>query len=152
MIFLTKCDNFRQQNGYRYRYWHDILLWTTLELETYSITCLCLILTCLLFHIFPLFLLKWAVTCDFQQCGILTSVDSDQPVQPAFRHRYSKWCSVRSLTLKEYSSDEQRLWSECAYAQADMRSLIWAFAGRTYHIVGNLMHWLKCQSKHYCQS
>ena len=22
------------------------------------------------------------VTCDFQQCGILTSVDSDEPVQP----------------------------------------------------------------------
>ena len=26
----------------------------------------------------------WAVTCDFQQCGILTSVDSDEPVQPPF--------------------------------------------------------------------
>ena len=25
---------------------------------------------------------KRAVTCDFQQCGILTSVDSDKPVQP----------------------------------------------------------------------
>ena len=24
----------------------------------------------------------WAVTCDFQQCGILTSVDPDKPVQP----------------------------------------------------------------------
>ena len=24
-----------------------------------------------------------------------------------------------------------------------MRRLIWGFAGRTYHIVGNLMHWLK---------
>ena len=23
-----------------------------------------------------------------------------------------------------------------------MRKLIWGFAGRTYHIVGNLMHWL----------
>ena len=23
-----------------------------------------------------------------------------------------------------------------------MRRLIWGFAGRTYHIVGNLMHWL----------
>ena len=22
----------------------------------------------------------WAMTCDFQQCGILTSVDSDEPV------------------------------------------------------------------------
>ena len=26
----------------------------------------------------------WAVTCDFQQCGILTSVDSDEHVQPPF--------------------------------------------------------------------
>ena len=24
------------------------------------------------------------MTCDFQQCGILTSVDTDQPVQPPF--------------------------------------------------------------------
>ena len=24
-----------------------------------------------------------------------------------------------------------------------MSRLIWGFAGRTYHIVGNLMHWLK---------
>ena len=24
----------------------------------------------------------WAMTCDFQQGGILTSVDSDEPVQP----------------------------------------------------------------------
>ena len=26
-----------------------------------------------------------------------------------------------------------------------MRRLILGFAGRTYHIVGNLMHWLKCK-------
>ena len=32
----------------------------------------------------------WAVTCDFQQCGILTSVDSDEPVQPPFKLRSSK--------------------------------------------------------------
>ena len=25
--------------------------------------------------------------CDFQQCGILTSVDSDEPVQPPFKLR-----------------------------------------------------------------
>ena len=24
---------------------------------------------------------NWAVTCDFQQCGIFTSLDSDEPVQ-----------------------------------------------------------------------
>ena len=49
---------------------------------------------------------NWAVTCDFQQCGILTSVDSDEPVQPDFKIRKSKWCLASSLTLVEYSSDE----------------------------------------------
>ena len=44
-----------------------------------------------------------------QQCGILTSVDSHEPVQPPFKLMKSKWCSVSSLTLIEYSSDLQRL-------------------------------------------
>ena len=51
------------------------------------------------------FLHKWAVTRDFQQCGILTCVDSDEPVQPPLKLRNSKWCSVSSLTVIEYSSD-----------------------------------------------
>ena len=63
----------------------------------------------------------WAMTCDFQQCGILTSVDSHKPVQPPFKRRNTKWCSVSSLTLIEYSGDKQRLWSDCAYVQADLR-------------------------------
>ena len=46
-----------------------------------------------------------AATCDFQQFGILTSVDSDEPVQPPIKLRNSKWCSVSSLTFVEYSSD-----------------------------------------------
>ena len=46
-----------------------------------------------------------AVKRDFQQCGILTSVDSDEPVQPPFKLRNSKWCPVGSLTINEYSSD-----------------------------------------------
>ena len=28
-----------------------------------------------------------AATCDFQQCGILTSVNSDEPVQPPLKLR-----------------------------------------------------------------
>ena len=67
----------------------------------------------------------WAVACDFQQWGILTSVDSDKHVQPLFKLRTSKRCSISSLTLIEYSSDDQRLWSDCAYAQADLR-LCWS--------------------------
>ena len=47
----------------------------------------------------------WAVGCDFQQCDILTCVDSDQPVQRPDKLRNSKLCSVSSsLTLIEYSS------------------------------------------------
>ena len=34
--------------------------------------------------------LNQSMTCDFQQCGILTSVDSDEPVQPPFKLRNSK--------------------------------------------------------------
>ena len=50
-------------------------------------------------------LIKWATTHDFQQCGILTSIDSDELVQPPFMLRNSKWCSVGSLSLIDYSSD-----------------------------------------------
>ena len=46
---------------------------------------------------------------DFQQCGILTSVDSYEPVQPPVKLRNSKGYSVSSLTVIEYSSDKQRL-------------------------------------------
>ena len=42
---------------------------------------------------------------DFQQCGILTSVDSEELVQPPFKLRNSKWCSVNSLSVIKYSSD-----------------------------------------------
>ena len=37
--------------------------------------------------------------------AFLTSVDSDEPVQPPVKIRNSKWCSVSSLTLLEYSND-----------------------------------------------
>ena len=35
---------------------------------------------------------NWATTWDFQQCGILTSVDWEQSVQPPFKLRNSKCC------------------------------------------------------------
>ena len=46
-----------------------------------------------------------ARTHDFQQCGFSTSVNSGEPVQPPFKLRNSKRCSVSSLTVIEYSSD-----------------------------------------------
>ena len=63
---------------------------------------------------------SWAATCDFHQCCILTSVDSDEPVQPPLKFRNSKSWSVSSLTVIDYSSNQQRLWPGCAYAQADL--------------------------------
>ena len=39
-----------------------------------------------------------AATCDLKQCDILTSVDSDEPVQPPVKLRNSKLCLVGSLT------------------------------------------------------
>ena len=73
------------------------------------------------------FVNKWAMTCDFQQCGILTWIDSYEPVQPPFKLRNSKWCLVSSFTVicVEYLNEKQRLWSDCAYAQADL-SLCWS--------------------------
>ena len=50
-----------------------------------------------------------AVTRDFKQCGILTSIDSDEPVQLPFKLRSLKSGSVSSLTVIEYLSDQQRL-------------------------------------------
>ena len=48
---------------------------------------------------------KWAATRDFQQYGILTSVGSDEHVQPPFKARNSKWRSVSNLEAIEYLSD-----------------------------------------------
>ena len=84
----------------------------------------------------------WVVAWDFQQCGILTCVDSDERRHHPFKLRNSKWCSVSSLTLIEYSNDWQRLWSDCVYAQADLR-LCWLHITYCWksHLVGN-RHWL----------
>ena len=41
-----------------------------------------------------------------------------------FKLRNSKWCSFNSLTLLDYSSHKQRLRSDCAYAQADLKLLL----------------------------
>ena len=48
---------------------------------------------------------KCALTFDFQQCGILTSVDSDGPVQPRVKLRNFIKYSVSSLTVGKYLSD-----------------------------------------------
>ena len=72
--------------------------------------------------------LNWAAKRAFQQCGILTSVDSDEPLQPHIKLRNSKWCSQNIQAISKGTDQTAR-----------MRRLIWGFAGRTYHIVRNLM-------------
>ena len=49
--------------------------------------------------------INWASAWDIQQFGISTCVDSDEPLQPPFKLRNSKLCSVSSLTIIGYSSD-----------------------------------------------
>ena len=66
--------------------------------------CLMLPIQCTFFYMVSNVIIL-AVTCDFQQCDILISVDSDEPVQPSFKLRNSKYWSVSSLSVIEYSSD-----------------------------------------------
>ena len=50
------------------------------------------------------------MTCDFQQCGILTSVDSDEPVQPCFKPiETPNGVEPASLTVIECASNLQWL-------------------------------------------
>ena len=86
------------------------------------------------------YIINWAAT----QCGILTSVDSDDPVQPPFKLTNSKRCSVSSLTLIEYSSD---------YSKGSVRLCICAGWSGALLIVGNLMSRLNyILSRHRTQS
>ena len=77
---------------------------------------------------------SWATTSDFQQCSILTSVDSDESLQNPVKLRHSKCCSVSSLTVMNIQAT-----SKGSDQTEHVRRLAWAFAGRTYHIVGNIV-------------
>ena len=58
-------------------------------------------------------------------------------MQSLLKLRNLKWCLVSSLIIVE----DQAI-SKGSDQTARMRRLIWGIAGRTYHIVGNLMRWL----------
>ena len=75
------------------------------------------------------------------------SVDSFDPVLPPFKLRNSKWCSVSSLTVIEYSSNRRRLGSDCAYAQADLR-LCWSFITHWWktHVAAHIPHWIHAEA------
>ena len=80
-----------------------------------------------------------ATTCDFQQCDILTwiaqtslcsfllSLETPNDVRPVVKY---------SLNIQTTSKDYNQT--------ARMCRLVWAFAGRSYHLVGNLMSRLIC--------
>ena len=75
-----------------------------------------------------------AATCVFQQCAILTSIDSDEPVKPPLSLETPN--NVQSVAL--FSLNIQAT-SKGSDQTARMRRLIWAFVGRTYHIVRHIM-------------
>ena len=60
----------------------------------------------------------------------------------SFKLRNSKCCSASSWTFIEYSSDLQRLWSDCAYAHACL-SLCWAHIPHCWksHVTAQL-YWM----------
>ena len=88
---------------------------------------------CIAFHVI---IDNWAMTCDFQQYGILTSVDSDEPVQPPYQLRNSKWCSVSSLRVRIFKRQAKALirllvfagWSETLLV-AHTTVVMWALCG-----------------------
>ena len=67
----------------------------------------------------------------------LARIDSDEPLQPPSKLRNSKCCSSSSLTVIEYWGDQQRLWSDCAYAQADLR-FCWSHIPHCWKFYGSL--------------
>ena len=89
----------------------------------------------------------WAVTWFptmwyFNKCRLI------RPAQPPFKVRNSKWCWVSSSTIIEYSSDKQRLWSDCAYAQAD-QSLYLLHIPHCYMTHIKYLLWLAETSLHW---
>ena len=75
----------------------------------------------------------------FQTMWYFDMIDSDKPMQPPFKLRNSKCCSVSSLIVIGYSSDGQWLLSDCAYAQAGL-SLCWSHISHCWksHVVAQL--------------
>ena len=99
-------------------------------MESYKMQLLCIFTSVNMSNILENWLFVYEKTCfnlshnmwfPPMLCGKFTLVDSDEPVQPPFKLRNSKWCLVSSLTVIEYSRDQHRLWSDCTYVLADPR-------------------------------
>ena len=86
---------------------------------------------------------KWAGTCNFQQCGNLTSVDSGEHVQLPFELKNFKWSS---LTLIESGSIvlPDRIYKRQAKALISLH--VCAGWSEPFAVVGNLMSQLNYTS------
>ena len=60
-----------------------------------------------------------------------------------FSLRNLKCCLISSLTVIEYSSDKQRLWSDCTYAQPGLKRC-WSHIPHCWksHVMAHLCYWL----------
>ena len=45
---------------------------------------------------------NWVATCDFQERGILTNLDTDEHVQPTFKVSNSKWVWSGNTTINSH--------------------------------------------------
>ena len=78
------------------------------------------------------------------------NVNEPWPVQPSFKLRNSKCYSASSWTFIKFSRDLQRLWSDCAYAQAGL-SLCWSHIPYCWkpHVMAQInMHFNNWHSAH----
>ena len=68
---------------------------------------------------------NWASAWQMYHKTCMTSKDSDQPAHPPSMARVLVYPSLNSLNAVEGTCDQQRLWSDCTDAQADL-SLRWS--------------------------
>ena len=73
----------------------------------------------------PKLAFKWAASWQNKQCGCTPSEDSDQPEHPPSLIKVFAVRMKKAWVLSYPLSAQQRLWSDWAYAQADL-SLRWA--------------------------
>ena len=90
--------------------------------------------------------LTWAATWQNQQSGCAPSEDSDQPGHPPSLIRVLTVHMKKAWILSYPLSAQQRLWSDWADAQADLR-LRWAHSPFVGFVTRWLIYWLEASAK-----
>ena len=67
----------------------------------------------------------WASSRENLSWGFMSRVDSNRPVQPQKLGRCAKFWIQKLEVLYFPDSEQQRCWSDCADAQADLRLFCW---------------------------